>query len=58
MCSFHFGMPEPALLERVRRTGARIVSSATTVAEARVLPEPLLATSARGTVVVPAPDQP
>jgi nitronate monooxygenase len=32
--SFHFGLPEPALLERVKATGARIVSSATTVAEA------------------------
>ncbi|MFO0748429.1 MAG: nitronate monooxygenase [Myxococcota bacterium] len=35
--SFHFGLPEPALLERVRRTGAKILSSATTVAEARWL---------------------
>lgn len=35
--SFHFGLPEPALLERVRRTGARIIASATTVAEARWL---------------------
>jgi nitronate monooxygenase len=34
VCSFHFGLPDPSLLERVRRTGARIVSSATTVAEA------------------------
>ncbi len=32
--SFHFGLPEPALLERVRRLGARIVSSATTLDEA------------------------
>jgi nitronate monooxygenase len=32
--SFHFGLPEPALLDRVRATGAKIVSSATTVAEA------------------------
>ena len=32
--SFHFGLPEPALLARVRRCGARIISSATTVAEA------------------------
>lgn len=37
--SFHFGLPEPALLERVRKTGAKIVSSATTVAEARWLDE-------------------
>ncbi len=35
--SFHFGLPEEALLERVRRTGAKIYSSATTVAEARFL---------------------
>lgn len=32
--SFHFGLPEPALVERVRRSGAKILSSATTVAEA------------------------
>ncbi len=37
--SFHFGLPEPALLARVRATGARILSSATTVAEARWLEE-------------------
>jgi len=35
--SFHFGLPEDALLEQVRRTGARIIASATTVAEARWL---------------------
>ena len=35
--SFHFGLPGPDLLERVRRTGARIIASATTVAEARWL---------------------
>jgi len=35
--SFHFGLPEPALLDRVRASGARILSSATTVAEARWL---------------------
>lgn len=35
--SFHFGLPEEALLERVRRAGALIFSSATTVAEARWL---------------------
>jgi len=35
--SFHFGLPERDLLERVRATGARIVSSATTVDEARWL---------------------
>jgi nitronate monooxygenase len=35
--SFHFGLPETGLLERVRACGARILSSATTVAEARWL---------------------
>jgi nitronate monooxygenase len=35
--SFHFGLPEPALLARVRATGATIISSATTVDEARWL---------------------
>jgi len=32
--SFHFGLPAPALVERVRSTGAVVLSSATTVAEA------------------------
>ena len=32
--SFHFGLPERRLFERVKATGAAIVSSATTVAEA------------------------
>lgn len=31
--SFHFGLPEPALLERVHRLGARVFGSATTVDE-------------------------
>jgi nitronate monooxygenase len=35
--SFHFGLPSNDLLERVQKTGARIMSSATTVAEARWL---------------------
>jgi nitronate monooxygenase len=35
--SFHFGLPPRALLDRVRATGAKILSSATTVAEARRL---------------------
>ena len=35
--SFHFGLPEDALLTRVRRWGAKILSSATTVEEARWL---------------------
>lgn len=32
--SFHFGLPAPALVARVRRWGAKILSSATTVDEA------------------------
>lgn len=32
--SFHFGLPEAALVERVKATGAKVISSATTVAEA------------------------
>src|SRR5262245_49067488 len=35
--SFHFGLPEAQLLERVKATGARVISSATAVAEARWL---------------------
>ena len=35
--SFHFGVPEKNLLARVRRTGAKIISSATTIDEARWL---------------------
>lgn len=35
--SFHFGLPSVALLARARASGARIVSSATTVEEARWL---------------------
>lgn len=35
--SFHFGLPKRPLLERVRATGAVILASATTVAEARWL---------------------
>lgn len=35
--SFHFGLPAPDLLEWVRGTGAKILSSATTVDEARWL---------------------
>ena len=37
--SFHFGLPAPALLARVRGWGARILSSATTLAEAEWLQE-------------------
>jgi nitronate monooxygenase len=32
--SFHFGLPETSLVDRVRETGAKVVSSATTVEEA------------------------
>ena len=35
--SFHFGLPSPQLLARVRKLGAKILSSATTVEEARWL---------------------
>lgn len=35
--SFHFGLPAPDLLERVRKWGAKVLSSATTVDEARWL---------------------
>ena len=35
--SFHFGLPDKNLLARVRRAGAKIISSATTVEEARWL---------------------
>ena len=37
--SFHFGLPEAALLRRVREAGCLVVSSATTVREARWLDE-------------------
>lgn len=37
--SFHFGLPDPALLERVRHAGALIVGNATTLAEAAFLTE-------------------
>jgi nitronate monooxygenase len=37
--SFHFGLPAPALLQRVRATGAIVMSSATTVKEAIWLEE-------------------
>jgi nitronate monooxygenase len=35
--SFHFGLPAPALLARIKAAGCRVMSSATTVAEARWL---------------------
>ena len=37
--SFHFGLPEEALLTRVRASGAKIIASATTVKEAQWLAE-------------------
>jgi nitronate monooxygenase len=37
--SFHFGLPEASLLKGVRATGCKIVSSATTLREARYLAE-------------------
>lgn len=37
VASFHFGLPSPELLARVRASGAKILSSATTVEEARWL---------------------
>ncbi len=37
--SFHFGLPESGMLQVVKETGAYIMSSATTVAEARWLEE-------------------
>jgi nitronate monooxygenase len=35
--SFHFGLPEPEIIEAIKAAGIFIVSSATTVAEARLL---------------------
>ncbi|MGC1095033.1 MAG: nitronate monooxygenase [Pseudolabrys sp.] len=35
--SFHFGLPESALLARVKAAGCKVICSATTVAEARFL---------------------
>ena len=35
--SFHFGLPPPELLQRVKSWGSKVLSSATTVAEARWL---------------------
>ncbi len=37
VASFHFGLPEERLLARVRAAGCKVLSSATTVAEARWL---------------------
>jgi nitronate monooxygenase len=35
--SFDFGLPEPSLLDRVKKMGAKVIASATTVEEARWL---------------------
>ena len=37
--SFHLGLPDPSLLDRVKATGARVIGAATTVREARWLEE-------------------
>jgi nitronate monooxygenase len=37
MVSFHYGLPEAALVKRVKAAGCKVMSSATTVAEARWL---------------------
>ena len=39
LVSFHFGLPEDDLLDRVRHAGCRVLATATTVAEARWLAE-------------------
>ena len=39
LVSFHFGLPEEPLLDRVRAAGAKVIANATTVAEARWLAE-------------------
>ena len=39
VASFHFGLPEPALLRRVKASGAKVIASATTVREAKWLEE-------------------
>ena len=46
--SFHFGLPNERLIARVRKTGATILSSATTVAEAVFLEEHCDAIIAQG----------
>ncbi|HET9702655.1 MAG TPA: nitronate monooxygenase [Vicinamibacterales bacterium] len=37
--SFHFGLPSPELVRRIKSWGSKVISSATTVAEARHLEE-------------------
>jgi nitronate monooxygenase len=35
--SFHFGLPEPEIVAAIKSAGIFVISSATTVAEARIL---------------------
>jgi nitronate monooxygenase len=39
MVSFHFGLPRPEIVQAIRQAGIFVISSATTVAEARTLEE-------------------
>ncbi|MGH6930727.1 MAG: NAD(P)H-dependent flavin oxidoreductase [Dongiaceae bacterium] len=39
IASFHFGLPEPRLLTRVKAAGCKVIASATTAAEAKWLAE-------------------
>jgi len=39
LVSFHFGLPETALLDRVRAAGSKVIATATTIEEARWLAE-------------------
>jgi hypothetical protein len=50
--SFHFGLPDPALLQRVKAAGCAVMSSATTVEEA------LCAISAFSSVRLPSTARP
>jgi nitronate monooxygenase len=63
--SFHFGLPEPALLARVKAAGCRVMSSATTVEEARwleahgadvIIAQGIEAGGHRGTFLSPDPN--
>jgi len=42
--SFHFGLPQGPLLDRVKRTGAKVIASATTAPEASASPRAALTT--------------
>jgi len=64
--SFHFGLPDPALLSRVKAAGCRVLSSATTVEEAlwleargvdAIIAQGYEAGGHRGTFLVPDVDQ-